>query len=192
MASQPGTRAQRFTDLFEAHHSKVLAYAARRLPLDGAKDAVAETFATAWRRLDDLGGDPLLWLYGIARRAVYNQRRASGRRARLFDRVSAQWPLVTPDHADHIGWAEPLADAIVQLRDGDQEVLRLTAWEGLSASQGAAVLGCSERSYRVRLHRARRRLRALLDADRAESASDLTCSAVPLKSGTIAISKELP
>jgi hypothetical protein len=40
MASPTDTRARRFTALFEAYHSPILTYAARRLPLDAANDAV--------------------------------------------------------------------------------------------------------------------------------------------------------
>jgi RNA polymerase sigma-70 factor (ECF subfamily) len=50
--------------------------------------------------------------------------------------------------------------ALDTLRDGDQEVLRLWAWERLEISQIAYVLGCSGGTTRVRLHRALRRLRA--------------------------------
>jgi hypothetical protein len=38
----------------------------------------------------------------------------------------------------------------------------LEAWEGLSAGEVAAVLGCSRNAARIRLHRARRRLRAAI------------------------------
>ena len=39
----------------------------------------------------------------------------------------------------------------------------LAAWEELSGSEAARVLGCSATAYRIRLHRARRRLRERLD-----------------------------
>ena len=41
----------------------------------------------------------------------------------------------------------------------------LIAWEGLTPSQAARVVGCSGATFRVRLHRARRRLECLLSAD---------------------------
>src|ERR687898_3426352 len=43
-------------------------------------------------------------------------------------------------------------------RCGDQEILRLVAWDGLAPAQAGMVLGCSPGAARVRLHRARRRL----------------------------------
>ena len=48
--------------------------------------------------------------------------------------------------------------ALAGLKDDDREALLLTAWDGLSADQAAAVLGCSKAAFQVRLHRARRRL----------------------------------
>jgi RNA polymerase sigma-70 factor (ECF subfamily) len=50
------------------------------------------------------------------------------------------------------------------LREDEREVLMLTAWEDLSSKEAAAVLKCSPTAYRIRLHRARLRLRAALSA----------------------------
>jgi RNA polymerase sigma-70 factor (ECF subfamily) len=44
-----------------------------------------------------------------------------------------------------------------------QEVLRLTAWEELGVDEVAVALGCGTRAATMRLHRARRRLRAEID-----------------------------
>lgn len=46
-----------------------------------------------------------------------------------------------------------------QLAPTDQEVLRLTAWEGLAPAEIARVLGISPNAAAIRLHRARGRLR---------------------------------
>jgi len=48
--------------------------------------------------------------------------------------------------------------ALVQLRSTDQEILRLAVWEELSHRQIGLVVGCSEATVAVRLHRARGRL----------------------------------
>ncbi|WP_238323982.1 sigma factor-like helix-turn-helix DNA-binding protein [Salinispora pacifica] len=42
-------------------------------------------------------------------------------------------------------------------------MLRLVAWERLTAAEAAVVLGCSRATFTMRLMRARRRLRAQLD-----------------------------
>jgi len=46
--------------------------------------------------------------------------------------------------------------------EADREVLLLVGWEQLSLRDAAAAFGCSETTFRVRLHRARKRLRRLL------------------------------
>jgi RNA polymerase sigma factor (sigma-70 family) len=181
MGSTDDERRQRFTDLYAAHYSTVVAYCRRRLPPETAADAVAETFMAAWRTLDRLSGDPLLWLYGVARGAVSNQRRGLQRTSRLrtrLDRFAALRP--SPDPADDVGWEEPLLAALARLSSAEQEALRLIAWEGLALTEGAAVAGCSATAFKVRLFRARRHMRQLLDATapRKQEVSDRRSLAV--------------
>ena len=47
--------------------------------------------------------------------------------------------------------------ALAALRPDDQEALRLIEWEQLDVAAAAQVMGCSAATFRVRLHRARRR-----------------------------------
>ena len=58
-----------------------------------------------------------------------------------------------------------LRAALASLSQGDQEVLRLVAWDGLAPADLAVVLGCSPVAARTRLHRARSRLAARLGID---------------------------
>jgi RNA polymerase sigma-70 factor (ECF subfamily) len=48
--------------------------------------------------------------------------------------------------------------ALAELPEDDREVLVLVAWQGLSPKDAARVVGCSSAAFRVRLHRARKRL----------------------------------
>jgi RNA polymerase sigma-70 factor (ECF subfamily) len=161
---------QRFTELFQAHLAQVLAYCRRRLPQDLADDAVAETFYTAWRTLARAPEDQRLWLLGLARGSVANLRRRRDRFARLGDRLATlDRPVPEGDHAETTGWQGPFLTAFDSLSEDDQEVLRLTIWEGLGPADTAAVLHCSTSAVKVRLHRARQRLRKSLA--QAEGAS---------------------
>ena len=54
-------------------------------------------------------------------------------------------------------------EALRRLGPRDREVLLLAEWEGLSPAQIATVLGCSTVTARGRLHRARRRFRAVFE-----------------------------
>ena len=140
----------------------MLGYALRRTDnTDDAADVLAETFLTAWRRLDEVpeGDQAKLWLYGTARRLLANHRRGERRRLALADRLRAELALTyrPPDRA--ADFAE-IAAAFRRIPQPDQELLALAGWEELDAGQIAAVVGCSRNAARIRLHRARRRLAA--------------------------------
>jgi RNA polymerase sigma-70 factor, ECF subfamily len=157
-----------FSAAFEAHAEQVLRFSRRRLgDQDAAWDVVTETFTTAWRHWSERPGPPELlpWLYAIAGNAVRGQRRSAGRQSRLAARLSAV-ARADPgsDPADGVVLGQSVAAALAQLPERDQEMLRLVAWEGLTDARALGlVLGISPASVRVRLHRARRRLRRLLD-----------------------------
>jgi RNA polymerase sigma-70 factor, ECF subfamily len=156
-------RKERFERLYAECASAVLAYALRRASPEEAADAAAETFAVAWRRLDELpAGWELAWLYGVARRVLATQRRAIGRQRTVAIRLAGEERAVAGTGIDEV--EEPVLEALAELDERDREVLMLTAWEGLSGREGAAALGCSDTAYRIRLHRARKRLRARLAA----------------------------
>jgi RNA polymerase sigma factor (sigma-70 family) len=157
---------RRFEGCFRDHYAAVLAFAIRRLPdRSTAEDAAAETFAVAWRRRELIPDEPLPWLYGIALRVAANQRRSGERRRRLGERLeheASSRPMAEP--ADALHRRDAFARAFERLAEPEREVLRLVAWDGLDTREAAVVLGCSAAAFRVRLHRARRRLAKHLEA----------------------------
>jgi DNA-directed RNA polymerase specialized sigma24 family protein len=159
-------RRASFEALFRIHHAHVRAYVRRRNPGAAADDAVAETFLVAWRRLEEIGEDPLPWLLAVARRVLANQRRGEHRRAALVGRL-------TGAAAADPGWEPPaamspaLAGALAGLSPREREALLLVAWEGLEPARAARAAGCSPAAFRVRLHRARRRVADRLAASRS-------------------------
>jgi RNA polymerase sigma factor (sigma-70 family) len=158
-ASDERAHRARFRAVFDANYHYVLGYALRRTgSKEDAEDVVAETFLTAWRRLDRLpdGAGVRPWLYGVARKALANQRRGDVRRARLAGRLRASERVTPPANAE--GEVATVAAAFARLSEDDREVLALVAWEELDAEEVATVLGCSRNAARIRLHRARRRL----------------------------------
>jgi RNA polymerase sigma factor (sigma-70 family) len=156
--------AERFTTLFRRHHSDVLAYALRRTNESWADDVAAETFTAAWRHLDHLPQEPLPWLYRTARSCLANKERSARRQARLAGRLAGRTARVTPDHAAGVVEGARLRSALQELAMTDREALLLVSWEGLDHATAAYVLGCSVTAFKVRLHRARRRLLAVLAA----------------------------
>jgi RNA polymerase sigma-70 factor (ECF subfamily) len=59
--------------------------------------------------------------------------------------------------------------AIAELGEEDRELVLLVTWEELSPSAAGRVLGISALAARTRLHRARRRLRRILEERETEA-----------------------
>ncbi len=172
MADRGESERDQFTALYDEHYAAVLRYAARRIGAETARDIAAETFLTAWRRLDSVPvGQPLPWLYATARHCLANELRRRDRRERLEARIRVE--AARGLRATGPGFAQAVADrlavlaALATLRPGDQEALRLAEWERLDDAAAARVLGCSTGAFRVRLHRARRRFARALDRQEA-------------------------
>jgi RNA polymerase sigma-70 factor (ECF subfamily) len=159
------TREDRFRALYDLTRPKIISYSLRRTssPEDAA-DVVAETYEIAWRRLDDVpSGQPgLLWLYVTARYVLANHGRRLRRRdattARIADELRGV-PLHV-ESSDTEGLV--LRSGFDSLSAEEREILMLAGWEGLSAGQIGEVLGCTPTAARIRLHRARARLKAAM------------------------------
>jgi RNA polymerase sigma factor (sigma-70 family) len=158
-----------FSRLYRTQARAILAYALRRLEdREDAADVVAETFLVAWRRLAEVppGAEARLWLYAVARRTIANLHRSERRRTRLGGRLAESLRTELATHPAPGGEASEVLRAMSELSDEDRELLLLISWEGLSPSEAAKVLAISSLAARSRLHRARRRLRGLLEGDR--------------------------
>lgn len=165
MASNaPERRTADFEALFSDTHGRLRAYVLRRgASAVDADDVVADVYVVAWRRFDDLPSDALPWLIGVARNVHRNQQRSRRRSDALLDRLRNE-PL--PDRGSDGDDALDIAavrQALTGLSADDRDLLQLAVIEGLSSTQIAQVLGCRPVTARVRLHRARTRLRALVD-----------------------------
>lgn len=154
--SERAAAEQRFRGVF-SHLAAITAYARRRG--SGDADAIAaETMTIAWRRLADVPrDDPLPWLYATARNLVLAEWRRANRPG-----IADEAQFVP---APEVHELDPRLDsALRRLSPLDREALLLVAWEDLTPAQAAQALGINATAFRVRLLRARRRLRAALDA----------------------------
>lgn len=166
------TSPDRFALLYERHHRRVFAYCLRRASAEEAEEAVAETFLTAWRKIDDVPHreeDALPWLFAVAYRVLGHQWRSASRHSRLIEKLSGVGvaPIAAPeDYVVVDQESRQVLDALGRLREKDQEMLRLSIWEELSHSMIAQMLSMSEESVRKRLSRARKSL--AVEYDRLE------------------------
>jgi RNA polymerase sigma-70 factor, ECF subfamily len=172
MAAEPHDRPAieaRFAVVF-THLGLIAAYAPRR----GAHDPeaiAAEVMAIAWRRLADVPReDPRPWLIAAARNLVLADRRRRGAPAQALEGVDLPAPDDLPSPA--LDLDPELELALGALSSQDREALLLVAWEDLTPAAAAVSLGISTGAFRVRLHRARRRLLYELEARRPNAQLD--------------------
>jgi RNA polymerase sigma-70 factor, ECF subfamily len=160
---------ERFEQLYHDHVRAIAAYLRARTDQESAVDALARTFEIAWRRLPDIPENPRAWLFGVARRVLADQRRSAGRHETLVARISETIASNSQDHAGVIDAREAILAALMELPEQQREALLLVAWDGLSQREAATVLDCSTSALAVRVHRARKRLRAAIgDAELPE------------------------
>ena len=154
------SRAEMAVSRYRGH---IQSYCLRRLPVSTAGDAAAEVMSIVWRRRDALPDEPdtLPWMYGVARKVVSGFRR-SERRWRARAERAAQTAIFDTDPVEtgalQLEEERQVLVALSRLRDSDQELLRLTAWEGLGNREIARLLGLTPAAVDTRLSRARRRL----------------------------------
>ncbi|HEV8687706.1 MAG TPA: sigma-70 family RNA polymerase sigma factor, partial [Gaiellaceae bacterium] len=149
-----------FADLVEGHRERLQLLVARMLGDESeAEDVVQETLLRAYLGLSELrepsrfGG----WLAGIALNLARMKVRRRAAYARAIARVaSAPAPLELTDERE---LHQLVRDSLELLTPGERDVVVLHYVEGLSCEEIAVLLDRSPGAVRVRLHRARARLR---------------------------------
>jgi len=153
------SRRDRFEEVAPGLIEPLRRFLARRTDAATAEDVLAETLLVCWRRAVDLPDEPLPWAYGVARNCLHNAERTARRQERLVARIGTVDPPaeVVPAPAEP---DDELTAALAALRPDDAELLRLWAWEQLTPSEIATVLGITANAASIRLHRAREKLRS--------------------------------
>jgi RNA polymerase sigma-70 factor, ECF subfamily len=154
--------------LYERHALAVFRYLARRAGPGTAEDLVSEVFVAALdartRVVAHDSGSALPWLYGIAMNVLRRHFRGGPPGWTAAAEQGMDWDAVDA-RLDAQAQRSRLRAALGALSAADRELLLLVAWEGLTAAEAAAVLGIGKVAARSRLHRARHRALAALDAD---------------------------
>ncbi|QNS09122.1 RNA polymerase sigma factor [Streptomyces xanthii] len=165
-----------FEELVERHSVALHGYFARRAP-HAADDLLAEVWLQAYaarRTYDASRGSARAWLFGVARNVLSTYWRRLAQESRTAPGEGAHgdpWAAVD-DRLDASALAPALRRVITELPEVERELLLLVAWEQLSPTEAAAVLGIPAGTARSRLHRARARLResvALASTSRSPS-----------------------
>jgi RNA polymerase sigma-70 factor (ECF subfamily) len=154
--------------LYRSHGRLVYAIAYKVLGDRGlAEDATQQTFVNAWRAAQSFDEDRDLrpWLAAIARRvAIDLYRREAVRSADPLESVAADAPAIvtTPPSAEAIYDVWEVREAVAQLPDDEQQVIRLQHLDGFTHTQIAQRLGVALGTVKSRSFRAHKRLAGLL------------------------------
>ena len=164
-----------FQEIYNDFQSKILRYMSRMVGDIDAEDLTQEVFVKAHRTLKDFKGESKLstWLYRIATNTALDKLRSPSfqqtKQTCAFDesddaknssevnsemqKPSIERELIR-DEAN-----ECLRDYIARLPEDYRVVLVLSAWEGLQNKEIAEIIGVTLDMVKIRLHRAKEKLR---------------------------------
>lgn len=165
-----------FRLILSRHGGAVLAYAARRVGRQDARDVASEVFLRGFRlrdRYEDLRETCLPWLYRIARNVVGEWLKKTNRSDTIGFLLQPSIAGFEDDVLDRVVAASVITElrrALELLADRDRETLLLFALEGLTYGEIAASLGIPPGTVGSRLTRARNDIRAQMpDIERKAS-----------------------
>lgn len=150
-----------FTELYARYGGRVFAYCLRFLgQRDEAQDVYQETFirfyesAQQSREMTNVPG----YLLKIARNLCLNCRRNKKHTVEFEDYQS----MVQPQTAEKTEFLELITTALDMLPDDYREAFVLREYEGLSYAEIAEIVGTSLSSVKVRIFRAKQKIRDIL------------------------------
>lgn len=163
-----------FDELMRRYKSKIHVYLMRSVRnYEDAEDITIEVFVKAYRGLDKWKPKAKFstWLYKIASNLAIDYHRAKKQQTvyALDDPEIPETHLAATDlYSDPVKQVEDqergriIREAVDQLSPKQKEVFILNRYEGLPLKEIAETLGMAEGTVKIHLHRAMKRLRALL------------------------------
>ena len=171
-----------FDTIYESFQPKILRFFKRMFNGSEAEDLTQETFIKINRGLPNFRGDSKLstWIYQIASNVAKDRFRSGSFQnvqKRTLSKPGAEERQ--PDRNVWTGEREPLADQQMVKKEMDQcileyvddlnadyrAVLILSEYQGLKNKEIAEVLGVSLDTVKIRLHRARTKLKKRMTQD---------------------------
>ena len=166
LVARAGVDGEAFGELYDYYLPRIYGFIQRRIgERSVTEDLTAATFERGLAALrggrsrnDAFGG----WLYRVAASAVIDHVRAS-RRLHAVDDEDRLDPA--PDALAAAIDRDEVRRAMDRLPAGHRRVLALRFFDDLESAEASAVLGCSRRTFAVKLHRAIGALREALTTD---------------------------
>jgi len=161
-----------FEELYRAHAGRLFSVACRMLGnASDAEDMLQEIFLSAHRKLDSFRGDSALgtWLYRLAVNQCLDYLRSRASRTSqvtdAFDDEPVRYHAGTRGLAEQTVTKMDLERALAQLPAGCRAAFVLHDVEGLEHREVAEALGIAEGTSKSQVHKARLRLRLLLNGE---------------------------
>jgi RNA polymerase sigma factor (sigma-70 family) len=174
-SGQAGDAVAEFEALYRANVAAVTAYFARRsADPQTVADLTADTFVqaiTSFATFDPRKGTPRAWVFGIARRIYAAHCETHSQQRRRVERLAGRRELAPDEVGDLIDRIDAeragraLVTELTTLPAADRAVVELVDLAGLQAKEAAQVLGIAPGTLRMRLMRARARLRKAAGPD---------------------------
>lgn len=173
-ADEKDASAPTFTDLHAAYFPRVVRYLGRLVGEQDAEDVAQEVFLKVSRGLSSFRGDSSLetWILGIARYAGLDRLR---QRAVRREEAHRPWPTPVESSEEAAAFVDDRPSAerhligeemraciqgrVDRLPEPYRSVLVFSESAGLSDAEIASQLGTTIGNVKIRLHRARARLR---------------------------------
>jgi RNA polymerase sigma-70 factor (ECF subfamily) len=134
-----------------------------------AEDAVADALAAVWVKCGSWRGESSAgtWVYSVAYRVIIDHARTRRRWWRFFrheaEEPQAPDPTAKVDERDRVRHlAQRLDAALATLSHEDRALVHLHYYEGQSLADIAAITGATRDALKMRLSRARAKLRDVL------------------------------
>jgi RNA polymerase sigma-70 factor, ECF subfamily len=168
--SLPAKQPDALERLVRDHHASVTRLAYRLLGWRGeVEDVVHDVFLAAFKKIDRFRGESSewTWLAAITINRCRSQRRREILRFRWMRRRELIREAASGDSVIEVDeTAKRVRDAVAKLSPRDRELIVLHYLEELPVSQLSKLLGATDKTIHVRLHRARNRLKDLLSNER--------------------------
>jgi RNA polymerase sigma factor (sigma-70 family) len=174
-----GSDAEALDELYRRCVARTVAFAVRCcVTTEEVHDLVAATWLEvieASLRFDPDKGRALPWILGVMANLANDQRRRSAGEREALKRLAGRRTL-EPDDIARLDEAmeagrlsEPVLRELNALPSLEREAIQLVAFGHLNQEEAASALGVAPATFRMRIARARKRLRAAMESDEAGS-----------------------
>ena len=149
-------------EIYRRYHRRVFSLVVRMVGHQDADEVAQDAFVRVFKGLKKFRGDAALstWIYRVAMNTCLSSLSKGSRRAELYDQYVQE--RSTDQRADQPMLRRQLEGALAQLPPGYRAVLLLHDVEGMNHQEIAEVLNWREGTSKSQLHKARMKMRELL------------------------------